>query len=95
MVTFMDNMEPTAMIKTMLEFNSKALILGRKVGTLLHKELKEGGRAKVEELQEELKAQATKYEEEKAACEEERKEWLLERKHLGTWKVRSWICRKS
>jgi len=39
--------------------------------------LKEGGRVKVGELQEELKFQAAKHE-----------EWVSERKHLGTWKVR-------
>ena len=31
----MDNMEPNAMIKTLFEFNNKALILGRRVGTFL------------------------------------------------------------
>jgi len=30
-----DNMEPNAMIKAMLEFNNKALILGCRVGSLL------------------------------------------------------------
>jgi len=40
----------------MLEFNSRALILGRRVGTLLQREIKEGSKAKVEEIQEELKA---------------------------------------
>jgi len=34
-VSYMDNMEPNAMVKTLLEFNNKALILGRRVGTLL------------------------------------------------------------
>jgi len=43
------------MIKAMLEFNRKALILGHRVGTLLQREIKEGGRVKVEELQKELK----------------------------------------
>jgi len=66
-ISSMANMEPNAMIKTMLQFNSKALILGRRVGTLLQKELKEGGKVKVEELQEELKIQTTKHEEEKVA----------------------------
>ena len=71
-ISSMDNMEPNAMIKAMLEFNNKALILGRRVGTLLQKELKEGGRVKVQKLQEELTTQAAKHEEKKATWE---KEW--------------------
>jgi len=31
-ISSIDNMEPNAMVKVMLEFNSKALILGRMVG---------------------------------------------------------------
>jgi len=54
-VNSIDNMEPNAMVKAMLEFSSKALILGRKVGSLYQRELKEGNRSKVEELKEELK----------------------------------------
>ncbi|QCD79172.1 hypothetical protein DEO72_LG1g2811 [Vigna unguiculata] len=65
----MDNMEPNAMIKATLEVNSKALIMGCRVGTLLQREIKERGKAKVEEVQEELKTQATKHEEEKTAWE--------------------------
>lgn len=87
LVSFIDNMEPNSMIKVMLEFNSKALILGRRVGTLLQREIKEGGQAKVEEVQEELKVQATKHAKEKAAWEKEREEWLVERKRLGSWKA--------
>jgi len=43
LVSYIDNMEPNSMIKAMLEFKSKALILGRRVGTLLQREIKEGG----------------------------------------------------
>jgi len=68
------------MMKAMLEFNSKALILGRRVGSLLQREIKKGGWAKVEELQEELKVQASKHVEEKASWEKEKEEWLVERK---------------
>ena len=68
---------------TMLEFNNKTLILGRRVGTLLQRELKEGGRARMEEL----KTQAAKHEEEKAVWEKELDEWASERKRLGSWKV--------
>jgi len=66
-ISSINNMEHNAMIKAMSEFNNKALILGCRVGNLLDKELKEGGRAKVEEIQEELKTHAAKHEEEKAA----------------------------
>jgi len=67
LVSSTDNMEPNSMIKAMLEFHSKALILGRKVDTLLQREIKEGGRAKVEELQEELMVHVAKHAEKKAA----------------------------
>jgi len=50
LVNSIDNMESNAMIKAMLELNNKALILGHKVGTLYHRELKEGNRSKMEEL---------------------------------------------
>jgi len=83
----MDNMEPNAMIKAMLEFNNKALIMGRRVGTLLQREIKEGGKSKVEEIQEELKTQVAKHEEEKTVWEKEREGWAVERKRLGSWKV--------
>ena len=42
----------------------------------------------MDELQEELKVQAAKHAEKKAAWEKEREEWLVERKRLGSWKVR-------
>ena len=50
LVYSIDNMEPNSIIKAMLELNNKALILGRKIGALLQREIKEGGQAKVEEL---------------------------------------------
>jgi len=37
-------------VRTMVEFGSKALILSRSVGSLYQREVKEGGREKVEEL---------------------------------------------
>jgi len=76
------------MVKAILEFSSKAWILGRRVGSLYQRELKEGGQPKVEELKEELKAQADKHAEEEAAWKKEKEEWLEERKWLGSWKVR-------
>ncbi|QCE03770.1 hypothetical protein DEO72_LG8g1796 [Vigna unguiculata] len=84
LVNSIDNMEPNAMIMAMLEFNNKALILGRRVGSLYQRELKEGNRSKVEEFQ----GQVGKHVEEKAAWEKEREEWLEEKNRLGTWKVR-------
>ena len=83
LVNSIDNTELNVRIKAMLEFNSKALILGRRVGTLFQRELKEGNWSKVEDLH----SQVDKHAEEKAAWENEREEWLEERKKLGTWKV--------
>ena len=71
-----------------MEFNNKALILGRRVGSLYQRELKEGSRFRVEELTKELKVQADKHAEEKASWKKAREEWLEEKKRLGTWKVR-------
>jgi len=88
LVNSIDNMEPNAMVKAMLEFNSKALILGRRLGSLLQREMKDGGQSKVEELQEELKIQADKHAKEKVAWEKEKEEWLVERKRLHSWKLR-------
>jgi len=45
-----DNMEPDHLVRTMVEFGSKALILSRWVGSLYRREVKEGSREKVEEL---------------------------------------------
>ncbi|QCE10864.1 hypothetical protein DEO72_LG10g2096 [Vigna unguiculata] len=56
----------------------------RSHGLVRKEEIKEGGQAKVEELQEELKVQAAKHAEEKAAWEKEREEWLAGRKRLGS-----------
>jgi len=66
LVKFIDNMEPNAMVKAMLEFSNKALIFGHRVGNLYQRELKEGSRSKVEVLKEELKIQADKHAEKKA-----------------------------
>jgi len=84
LVNSIDNMESNAMVKAMVEFSSKALILGRRVGSILQRELKDRSRSKVDELQ----SPVDKHVEEKAAWEKERKEWLEEKKRLGTWKVR-------
>jgi len=88
LVNSIDNMEPNALVKAMVEFCSKALILGRRVGSLYQRELKEGSRSRVEELTEELEVQADKHAEEKSAWKKAREEWLEEKKRLGTWKVR-------
>ena len=84
LINSIDNMELNALVRAMVEFNNKALILGRQVGSLYQRELKEGNRAKLEELQ----IQVDKYVEEKEAWEKEREEWKEEKKRLGTWRVR-------
>jgi len=68
------------LVKAKLKFNNKALILGRRVGSLYQRELKEGGRSKEDELQ----VQVDKHAEEKAAWNKDREEWLEEKKRLGT-----------
>ena len=84
LINSIDSMEPNALVRATMEFNNKALILGRRVGSLYKKELKEGNRAKLEELQ----GQVNKHAEEKEAWEKEMEEWREERKRLGTWRVR-------
>ena len=84
LIDSIDNMELNAMVKAMVEFSSKTLILSRRVGSLYQRELKEGRRTKVDELQEKV----DKYAEEKEAWKKEKEEWEEERKRLATWKVR-------
>ena len=83
-INSIDGMEADHIVRTMVEFGSKALILSRRVGSLYRREVNEKGREKVEELQGKL----DKFEEEKAAWKKEREGWEEERKWLGTWKVR-------
>ena len=83
LVNSIHNMEPNAMVKAMLKFSSKALILGCRVGSLYQREL-EGSRSRVEELKEELKGQTDKHAKEKAVWKKEREEWLEEKKRLGS-----------
>jgi len=49
-INSIDGMEADHIVRTMVEFGSKALILSRRVGSLYRWEVKEGGREKVEEL---------------------------------------------
>ena len=84
LINSIDNMEPRALVKAMVEFSSKTLLLGRRVGSLYEREVKEGNRTKVEELQEKV----DKHDEEKEAWKKEKEEWELERKRLATWRVR-------
>jgi len=77
-------MEANHIVRMMVEFGSKALILSRRVRSLYRREVKEGGREKVEELQ----GKVDKFEEERAAWKKEREGWEEERKRLATWKVR-------
>jgi len=83
LINSIDSMELDHLVRTMVEFSSKALILGRRVGSLYRRELKEGNCDKMEELQ----GKVDKFAEEKAAWEKERKEWKKEKKRMGTWKV--------
>jgi len=67
-INSIDSMEPDHLVRTMVEFGSKALILSRRIGSLYHREVKEGNREKVEELQEKV----DKFAEERAAWKKER-----------------------
>ena len=81
--TLMDsinNMEPRALVKAMVEFSSKMLLLSRRVGSLYERELKEGNQTKMEELQDKV----DKHAEEKEAWKKEKEEWEAERKRLTT-----------
>ena len=83
-VNSIDNMDAEHIVRTMVEFGSKALVLSRRVGSLYRREVKEGDRKKVEELQ----GKVDKLEEEKAALEKAKESWEAERKRLATWRVR-------
>jgi len=83
-INSIDGMEADHLVRTMVEFGSKALILSHRVGSLYRREVKEGGREKVEELQ----GKVDKFKKEKAAWKKERESWEEETKRLGTWKVR-------
>jgi len=78
-VNSIDNMEVDHIVRTVVEFGSKALVLSRRVGSLYRREVKEVG---------ELQGKVDKLEEEKAALEKEKEGWEAERKRLATWKVR-------
>ena len=78
-----DDMDADHIVRTMEEFGSKALVLSRRVGCLYRREVKEGGREKVAELQ----GKVDKLEEEKAALEKAKESWDVERKRLTTWRV--------
>ena len=49
-VNSIDDMDADHIMRTMVEFGSKALVLSWRVGSLYKREVKEGGREKVEEL---------------------------------------------
>jgi len=78
-VNSIDNMEVDHIVRTMVEFGSKALVLSRRVGSLYRREVKEVG---------ELQGKVDKLEEEKAALEKEKEGWEAERKRLASWRVR-------
>jgi len=66
-----DGMDVDHLVRTMVEFGSKALVLSQRVGSLYRREVKERGREKVEELQ----GKVDKLEEEKAALEKAKESW--------------------
>jgi len=70
LINSINNMEPDNLVRMVVEFNSKALILGHRVGSLYRREVKEGNREKLEELQ----GKVDKFVEEKATWEKEREE---------------------
>ncbi|QCD83415.1 hypothetical protein DEO72_LG2g3759 [Vigna unguiculata] len=78
-VNSIDNMEVDHIVRTMVEFGSKALVLSRRVGSLYRREVKEAGG---------LQDKVDKLAEEKAALEKEKESWEAERKRLVSWKVR-------
>jgi len=78
-VNSIDNMDAEHIVRTMVEFGSKALVLSRHVGSLYRREVKEVG---------ELQGKVDKLEEEKAALEKAKEGWEAERKRLATWRVR-------
>jgi len=84
LIDSIDNIESNALVKAMVEFSSKTLILSQRVGSLYQRELKEGSWRKVEELQEKV----DKHAEEKKVWKKEKEEWVEERKRLATWRVR-------
>jgi len=78
-VNSIDNMEVDHIVRTMVEFGSKALVLGRRVGSLYRGEVKEVGK---------LQGKLDKLEEEKATLEKEKEGWEAKRKRLASWRVR-------
>jgi len=66
-INSIDNMEPDHLVRTMVEFGSKALILSRRVWSLYRREVKEGNREKLEDLQEKV----DKFVEERATWKKE------------------------
>ncbi|QCD93514.1 hypothetical protein DEO72_LG5g1589 [Vigna unguiculata] len=82
-INSIDSMEPDHLVRTMVEFGSKALILSHRVGSLYRRDVKEGNREKMEELQ----GKVDKFAKERAAWKKEKESWEEEKKRLGTWKV--------
>ncbi|QCE10283.1 hypothetical protein DEO72_LG10g1511 [Vigna unguiculata] len=75
-INSIDVMEADHLVRTMVEFGSKALILSHRVGSLYRREVKEGGREKVEELQgkvDKFGGGRAAWKKERESLEEERK----------------------
>jgi len=82
----LDNMKQNGLVKAMVEFNSKALILSWKVDRLLQKELKEGGRKKWKRWSKNLPIPLMRRRRQLGG--RRRKNWWPRRKRLSSWKVR-------
>ncbi|QCD96018.1 hypothetical protein DEO72_LG6g720 [Vigna unguiculata] len=63
-----DSIEPDHLVRTMVEFGRKALILSHRVGSLYRREVKEGNREKLEDLHEKV----DKFVKERGAWKKER-----------------------
>jgi len=83
-INSIDNIEPDHLVRTMAEFGSNALILSRPVGSLYRREVNEGNRENVEELQ----GKFDKFAEERTTWKKKKEGWEEEKKRLGTWKIR-------
>ena len=67
----LDNMEPNAIIRAIVEFSSKMLEFRRRIGGMLQKELKDWDKAK---MAEDVSLVQDKYDDDKAALAKREKE---------------------
>jgi len=87
----LDNMELNVVIRALVEFTSKTLDFSWKVSGLLHKELKDGDKAKITK---DLPMLQEKYDKDKAAWLEECKHWRIRRSNWLLGKLDAWTLRR-